>query len=258
MRPRPGALSSRLFASILLLAVLALGAGIAPGVASADSNNTKTINQTEVEIPGTETGTGATSGATYTQNTAIVRQNNVQVGVGDATALANSTQTATNDATVNQTSIAVAGDATSSDGTATSGNAYAKNHAVVIQLNVQVMALLSPQCVAHQTAANEAYIDQTAIAATGNATSEGGHASSGDARVHNKGAVVQKNIQVHVCKPRSPGSTTQTAYNGYGAVQGTAAVSGESTAGPGSTAASGSVEATNSFRSYQRNFQRSH
>jgi hypothetical protein len=238
----------------LTVAVLGLGAAWQTQDASADSGNQKTITQFAAAIPGTETASGsgnAIVGTTTTYSHAVVQQHNVQVAAGDPAALSASSQDAFNTATVGQTDVAMSGNATADGGTATSGDATAGSLAVVLQLNVQVMALLSPECVAAQTATNDAQIDQTAVAATGEASSEGGDAASGDASASNKAVLVQRNLQVYVCKPKSGTSTTQDAAQTYVLDQAAVSASGSADGGAAGDSTSGNVASSNSSRAGQ-------
>lgn len=241
---------------VALAAIFLVGAGLSPAAVSADSSNTKTVEQNEHEEQGSETGSG-TSGTTNTTTRANVKQRNVQVFKGDEDALANSSQDATNDATVTQTASATSGDATALDGgKARSGNASAGTFANVVQLNVQVMILLSPECEAHQSASNTANIDQTAEATSGDATAvgPGSEAASGDASSVTRSNSMQRNTQVYVCTPRGDSPTYQEASNTYDARQTAKATSGGTFAGPGSSATSG--DATSEIESKMKQSNR--
>jgi hypothetical protein len=245
------ALPPRFVAVVLISGSVALGAGIPARLVSADANNTQNVQQTEVQLPGTPTATTggtANSGAAIALANAIVHQINVQVAAGNQQAIANSSQTATNNADVTQTSAASTGDTTGSNGgMASSGTATAATTAIILQLNIQIMALLSPDCVVNQVASNDAGVGQTAIAASGEATADGmgSTAASGRASAWNRALIIQRNIQVYVCTGHGDATEagSQQAVNDFAqeqvaiALTGAAGASGDSTGGSGSAAA---------------------
>lgn len=230
--------------------LIAFGTGLSAEVASADSNNQQNVSQEEIEVPGETTsadGGVAIAGPALTQANAIVHQLNVQVAAGDATAVANSSQTADNTADLNQTAVAVVGDATATEGgIATTGYAISGTMAVVLQLNIQVMALLSSDCIVTQVASNDAAIDQTAAAMSGEATADGAgsDASSGSARAFARQFSIQRNVQIYVCTGHDLGGTgEQDAANALAVGQDGVALSGNAAALSGSDAATGNARA---------------
>ncbi|HEU0073541.1 MAG TPA: hypothetical protein VFS30_05975 [Dehalococcoidia bacterium] len=254
-------LPQRLAAVTVVSLLLAFGAAVPVEVASADANNQQNVVQEEIEVPGDAVSSGgvANAGSAMAQAVAVVRQLNVQVAAGDLEALANSSQTATNTAGVTQTVVAVAGDATATDGgTATTGYAISGAMAVVLQLNIQIMALLSPECVVTQVASNDANVDQTAAAISGEATAAGANseASSGNAHAWARQFSLQRNVQIYVCTGRNLGSTgNQEASNSLAADQTAAAISGNASALTGSGAATGNTRAWSSDLQRQVNRQ---
>jgi hypothetical protein len=249
----------RVTAVIVISLVVTFGAGLPAGLVKADESSTQTLNQNEIGVTGTATssvGVAALAGPAIANAHAVVQQHNVQVATGDPTALANSSQDATNTATVNQTTAAVTGDATSTNGgTATSGYAAAQALAVVLQLNVQVMALLSEDCVVEQVATNDAQIDQTAASMSGSATADGAtsDAATGDARSSTRNVSVQRNVQVYVCKGETMSS--QEAANAIAAAQEAAALTGNADSTSGSDTSSGNATSKVSESQSQVNHQ---
>jgi hypothetical protein len=244
------ALQPRFVAILLVSASLGLGAGVPARLASADANNTQNVQQTEAQLPGTPTATTggtANSGAAIALANAIVHQINVQVAAGNQQAIANSSQTATNNADVTQTSVAATGDTTGSNGgIAGSGDATAVSTAIILQMNIQIMALLSPDCAVDQVASNDAGLDQAAVAATGEATADGAGstATSGRAAAWNRALIIQRNIQVYVCTGHGSTDTgSQQAVNDFAAQQAAIALTGTAAASEGSTAGSGKAAA---------------
>ena len=245
------ALPPRFVAIVLVSASLAFGAGVPARLASADASNTQNVQQTEVQLPGTPTATTggtANSGTAIALTNAIVHQINVQVAAGDQQAIDNSSQVATNNADVTQTSAAETGDATGSDGgMASSGNATAISTAIVLQMNIQIMALVSPDCVVDQVASNDTGVGQTAVAASGAATADGlrSTAASGSAAARNRALIIQRNIQVYVCTGHGDATDTgsQQAVNDFAQEQVAIALTGTADASDDSTAESGSAAA---------------
>lgn len=243
-------LPQRLAVVTVVSLLVAFGAVIPVEVVSADANNQQNVVQEEIEVPGdavTSDDGVATAGPAIAQAVAVVRQLNVQVAAGDPGALANSSQTATNTAGVTQTVVALAGDATATDGgSAATGYAISGAMAVVLQFNIQIMALLSPDCVVTQVASNDADVDQTAAAMSGEATAGGANsdASSGNARALARQFSIQRNVQIYVCTGRNLGSAgNQDASNSLAAGQAAAAISGDASALTGSDAATGNTRA---------------
>jgi hypothetical protein len=245
----------RFVAIVLVSASLALGAGIPARLASADANNTQNIQQTEVQMPGTASGT-ANSGAAIALTNAIVHQINVQVAAGNQQAIANSSQTATNDAGVTQTSGAATGDASGTHGgVAMSGTSMAMSTAIILQMNIQIMALLSEDCVVDQVASNDADLDQMALAGSGTASADGAGstAASGAASARNRALIIQRNIQIYVCR-KGGDAGSQQAANAFAAEQAAIALTGDASAAEGSDAGSGNAAAR--LRDYVRQTNR--
>jgi hypothetical protein len=217
-----------------------------PGSAWADQNesSTKTITGTANEIIGDASG-GETSGPAVALNTPLVIQQNIQV---DTTGNPNNEQNATNTATVNQDTIAASGNASGSEGgTANSGAATATSTALVLQLNIQIITGFVPVAGVTQTASNNADIDQTTVAASGNADASGtgSTANSGTASASNSAYVGQINIQMYAggYGNDSSGAVTQTATNDAAADQTTGAGSGTATATDGGQSTTGDAAA---------------
>ena len=195
-------LVSRLAAAVVAVG-LAFGAFVLEaGSASAD--------------PGSQT---AGDGVAF--NYSGVNQHNVQVIAGDSYTKENSTQTAINEANVDQTAVAIGGG---------SGGAVAGNISFVSQLNVQVIAGVG--CSADQYAANYADVNQTAVAVGSGASAL------------NVSFVRQHNIQVHTCNGTG-GHATQSATN-WGAVGQTSVAAGTN------TSASNWSEVSQTNRQYSR------
>lgn len=170
-------------------------------VASAQtSTNNSTITSIEGESVGTETASGggvAVAGPAVARSRAIVVQRNIQVDPFNA-----GTQTATNEANVNQMTGAASGDATGTNGgMAMSGPAVATSIAVVVQVNVQVIACPFGSGAITQDASNVADIDQDVLAVSGNADADGSGstARSGRATARSVTRVNQRNVQVETC-----------------------------------------------------------
>jgi hypothetical protein len=243
----------RVLAAVSSIALVLAALTVSAQVVKADESSTQTVNQAEVEIPGTEAG-AANAGPAIAFNKELVFQKNIQVIAGDAETKANSTQTATNELALNQAAAAASGDASGADGgMAMSGGALAGNIAVVHQMNIQVIA--GRGCDVDQIASNTAEIEQTAIAASGDASADGSDAQavSGNARAVNVDVVRQHNVQVYVC--RRGGSGEQVAQNILEDTQGSLAVSGAAIASDGSDSQTGDAAAGNHLRTDQVNRQ---
>jgi hypothetical protein len=225
------------------------GFGLAIGGASADENS-QTASE---EIKGDALGFAAQTGQAITSDLSIVQQKDIQVVAAQN---ADATQTATNTANVSQTTVAASGDATASGGgTASTGNAVASSLSVVHQMNIQVVAG-NGTCTVTQVASNTAKVSQTAVAASGDATSSGaGSATSGDAEAKNRSIIKQKNVQIYVCKIDG-GSGAQTASSNAGVLQDTIAVSGDATSSGAGSATSGVANASSDSTTSQKNKQR--
>ena len=227
--------------------VLAVG-GIS-GVA-ADSNNVENVQQLAAGIVGDSTG--GIAGPALTLDNAVVNQINVQVIAGDQETKDNSSQTAYNEANVDQTDVAVSGDTSDSDGaTARSGKAMAGSFAHVLQLNVQVIA--GSGCAVTQDASNVADLDQEALAVSGDASAAGGSATTGDATARNSANIHQKNIQIYVCRQGSTGS--QVANNVADYDQTVAAATGNASSTGEGDAATGDASSEADVRLNQSNVQ---
>jgi hypothetical protein len=187
-------------------------------------------------------------------NREIVIQKNIQVVAGDAETEANSTQTAANEATINQVAGAASGDASGTNGgIAMSGAAFAGNIAVVHQMNIQVIA--GRGCDVDQVASNTAEVDQTALAVSGEASADdaGSQAQSGNARAINVDVVRQRNVQIYVC--RGDGTGQQVATNTLQDAQTSLAVSGDAVAGDGGDSSTGDASSNISSQTTQVNRQ---
>jgi hypothetical protein len=246
-RAKPGV---PLAAATVLSLLLLIGAGLPARVAWADEANEQTITQEEIEVPGSasaDDGAVAIAGPAVAYANAVVHQLNVQVATGDPVALANSSQSANNTAGVSQTSVALTGNATAEDGaTATTGYAISGGLVVVIQLNIEIMALLSPDCVANQVASNDAQVDQTTAAMSGDATAAGenSNAASGNARAFARSFSIQRNVLIYVCTGRNSGSSAdQQAANELVVSQAAAGLSGSAAALDGARAGTGKARA---------------
>ena len=154
------------------------------------ATNTATVNQDTAagsgDAAGSDGGT-ATSGAAVATSTAVILQLNIQIITGFVPA-AGISQTASNDATVGQTTVAGSGgaDATGTGSSASSGTATASNNAYIGQINIQMYTGsyggADTTGAVSQTAANGASADQTTVGASGTATaSDGGQSITGNA-----------------------------------------------------------------------------
>jgi hypothetical protein len=221
-------------ATLPLVAVLALAGALwtPAGVASADPG--AEIEDSDIHV--IQRNIGVIAGNDVTENT--------------------SSQTAFNVLGHSQDADATAGDTTEAGGgTARSGNAVARNRAIVIQINVQVIAGLN--CSVDQVAGNVALLDQEANATSGDATAvgPGSLAQSGDARAGNVAVIKQMNKQIYICRGTDGGSGEQTALNVGSVGQLADAMTGDVSAGSGQTATSGDAGVINRARLDQHNTQ---
>jgi hypothetical protein len=228
-----------------------------PGSAWAEQteSSTQTVTGTVTEIVGDANGDGAIAGPAIAFNTPIIIQHNVQV---DTTGDPDNTQTATNTAVVNQDTAAGSGSATTSGGgTATTGAAMAVSTAVVLQINIQVIAGFVPDGGVTQTASNDAEVDQTTAALSGDASGDGSgsSASSGNASASNSAHIGQINVQIYAGSYNdvsdAAGQITQEAMNSASTEQATAAASGTATATDGADATTGGADAAAQFWVHQ-------
>ncbi|MPZ50694.1 MAG: hypothetical protein GEU75_15585 [Dehalococcoidia bacterium] len=252
----------RALAAALAAITLLVAAGTPASVwADSSATNNESVAQSRLAQMGVATsmtGGSATAGPALAFDNAIVSQINVQAVAGGPQTEALSTQTATNNATINQTTASESGDATGSNGgIASSGNARAGSLAIVQQLNVQVIACPNATEPINQTASNDATIDQTTLAASGDAAADGSGstASSGDASARSVAFVQQRNVQVYVCRPGSAGASDQTAGNVANVAQETLAASGDADASNGGNASSGRGRSNSSSQPRQGNTQ---
>ena len=231
------------------LSAMLFAVGGVTGV-SADSSNVENVQQSGAEIVGN--AAGGIAGPALTFDTAVVNQINVQVIAGDQETQDNSSQTAYNEANIDQTNIAVSGDASASDGgTAMSGRAIAGSFAHVLQLNVQVIAGFG--CAVTQEASNVVDLDQEAVALSGDASATGGSATTGDASARNSAHIQQRNIQIYHCHEGSAGS--QVANNVADYDQTVAAATGNATSTAGGDSSTGDALSESDVRLNQSNFQ---
>jgi hypothetical protein len=222
-------------------AALALLVFASINVAQADSTSTNTLTQQALMATGTASSTSggvAVPGAAVAYTVPIVVQDNIQVIAGDAATKANSSQNASNTVTGGTTAAAVSGDASAADGAvASSGSAVAGTMAFIMQMNIQVIA--GNGCSITQDASNSYDLNQTAAAATGDASATGGgsSATSGGANAMGLAIAVQTNVQVYVCRNGTTGQ--QTASNVGGADQLVGSLTRGSSASGGGSAGSG-------------------
>lgn len=259
-RKRPLLKSRRLAGALVLLtSVLALGL---PGSAwaAATESNTQTINSSSISVPGVATSGGggiAVPGvAMAMEMPPIVLQGNIQV---DTTGNANNVQDATNELTVDQQTVAAAGDATATNGgTATSGTATATSMAIVMQMNVQVITGFAPSDGVTQTASNVGDIDQTTVAASGDTDADGGGsvASSGNAGAGSTTVLNQSNVQTYAGSGSdTAGAVQMSAANTAATAQEIIAATGIASAAGGASATTGNATNTASTTVDQENNQ---
>jgi hypothetical protein len=246
-----------LVVSLTLVLGLALP-GASPVLADSNVSNTKTVNQTIIEVPGSETG-NATSCAPQASADPRVIQKNIQVDAsfGDGGEV---TQNASNDLTLNQTSAAAGGNASGTNGgIAAAGCPVSTTRATVVQLNLQIVAGRVPEGGVTQNASNIAVLDQTSLAAAGNAQADGtgSSATSGGASATSDLFLIQRNIQIYVGAFRwsSDGTVLQENENMAELGQTTLGISGDASAESGGSSTTGAADATNSTRLSQRNFE---
>lgn len=234
--------------ALLATSALALG-GSGAAFAAATESSTQTINSIAFTLPGTVTSSGggvAVAGVPMAiAIPPIVVQGNIQV---DTTGNTNNVQSATNDLTANQTTVASAGSATATNGgIAKSGTSTATSSAIVMQMNVQVITGFAPSEGVTQDAANVGQIDQTTVAASGetDADGEGSIATSGNASANSSTVLNQTNLQTYI---GSAGTTTGTAQmsaaNTAAMAQEIIAASGLATASDGGQSTTGSAANT--------------
>ena len=237
---------------------ICLGLLLPASVVEADSNesSTQSVNQTVIEAPGTATGNASAGTATASAEPLII-QRNIQVLAGQANE-SNTTQNATNDVTLNQTSIAGSGDAAgTTGGVANSGAAGATSRAVVLQFNLQIIAGYVPEGGVTQNAANIAEIDQTTAGLSGSANADGtgSQATSGAANASSSTFLTQGNIQIYIgTRHGAFVFGPQDALNFAQIDQTTVAASGNANASSGGNSTSGEAGASNTTRISQSNF----
>jgi hypothetical protein len=230
--------------------------GASPARADSNETNTKTVNQTVIEAPGSEAG-NATSCAPQASAEPRIIQKNIQIDAsfGDGGEV---TQNAANDVTLNQTSAAVGGNASGTNGgAATAGCPISTTRATVVQLNLQLVAGRVPEGGITQNASNIAVLDQTSLAIAGNAQADGSGstATSGVASAASDLFLMQRNIQVYVGAFRysSDGAVLQENANVAELSQTTLGISGNASAGSGGNSTTGAANAANSTRLSQGN-----
>jgi hypothetical protein len=161
--------------------------------ASNDAAVTQAAGAASGDASGTNGGI-AVSGAAFAGNIAVVHQMNIQVIAGRGCDV---DQVASNTAEVDQTALAVSGDA-SADGAgsqAQSGNASAINVDVVRQRNVQIYVCRGDGT-GQQVAGNILQDAQTSLAVSGDAVAgEGGDSSTGNASSDISSQTTQVNRQ---------------------------------------------------------------
>ena len=236
-----------LLLTLLLFLALATPA-FAEGQTATDSAQLSDVTLAKVgEAKAVAQGV-AVAGPARALSKAIVQQINVQVVAGPKETRSNSTQTATNEANVNQTTLAASGDATGADGgVALTGSATAGSLAIVHQINIQIIAGWAPSGGVTQTASNTADVDQTTVAASGSAdaSGDGSVARSGDASALSVTRVHQKNIQIYVGRKPfvTDGPVVQTATNSLSVDQTTLALTGDAVAADHGVASTGDARA---------------
>jgi hypothetical protein len=253
----------RLLAIPVVITIALAGAGTQAVRVSADSNatNTKTIVQMRLAQKGIATSSGggvAMTGPAISFDHVNVAQINVQVVAGGPQTEMQSTQEATNNLTVNQTTAAVSGDATGNGGVATTGPAIAGSIVVGAQINVQIIACMNATAPIVQMATNDATVDQMTGAASGDATANGAgsDAHSGAAAAINVAVVRQRNVQVYRCPGMDGGGgSSQMAANIATATQAAAGVSGNAEASGGGSATTGRAKAGSISKFNQSNNQ---
>jgi hypothetical protein len=187
----------------------------------------------------------------------IVHQMNIQV-VAVVDGEENTSQTASNNVDITQTTGAMAGNATSTDcGAASTGSAVAGSLVVVHQLNIQVIAGYVPAGGVSQDASNDAQIDQTTLAGSGNALADGNGTTvrTGNAGGMSYAFVFQRNIQIYVGTQPGLGSSEQSAANQALIDQTVAAATGEASGASDSESTSGNAKARAVDRIRQQNTQ---
>ena len=232
--------------SVTLFLIFAAPAA-ADGQSGTDTANVKQATLAETGNAAANARSAALAGAAAALGQVQIHQVNVQVIATPNNSNDTSSQTATNTATANQTTAAQSGDATSSDGSiAQTGNATAHSLTIINQINIQVIAGYTPAGGVHQTASNDATVDQTTVAQSGDATaSDGSTARSGDADASSVAVIQQKNFQLYVGKGPSSSDdpVTQDASNTATVDQMTGAFTGAAQASGGSEAISGDAKA---------------
>lgn len=160
------------------------------------ATNTANIEQNAIAGSGDATasdGGTATSGSATAANLVLGLQYNIQVIAGNGCAV---DQTASNTLNLTQDAAAISGDAEASNGgNASTGDASAVNAALIKQGNVQVYTCRNGGT-GSQTAENFADFNQTTGAMSGNASADGGEASTGDARGFSGLKSWQSNVQI--------------------------------------------------------------
>lgn len=247
MPQRPALRPVIAFIFSMTLLILAAPAS-ANGTIGTDTANVKQTTLAATGNTASNAKSTAHAGAATALGQVQIHQINVQVIAGPKDTRENSTQTATNTANVTQTTAAISGDALASDGgRARSGNAHARSLTIIHQINIQIIAGHAPSGGVHQTASNDATVDQTTVAASGDAgaSGNGSSATSGDASASSVALVKQRNFQLFVGKGPSGSDdpVEQVASNTASIDQTTAAISGSALALDGGKAVSGDAKA---------------
>ena len=233
---------------VAALTVLAIPAGLGiPAPASAVDINNQSITGMATQIIGMATSSSggvAVPGAAVAVNVPVVVQGNIQV---DVSGNPNNVQNATNNADIDQNTVAASGDPTASNGgIAVTGTAIAVSTAVVSQWNIQMIMGGTPAGGVTQNATNDAAVGQDTAGASGNSTASGGGstATSGAATATNSAMVTQLNTQTYIGSMGidTTGTVQQDLLNSAGVGQTTGAATGTASATGSSNASTGAAQ----------------
>jgi hypothetical protein len=209
-------LATGIAASALVL-VTALPAFAEPMPPAVDVDALRADAAAQVAATQANIGGVGLSGPVVTFNEPFVQQIDIKVVASPNATPDNVKQTATDNAAVDQSTTAVPGQATATNGgVALTGPVIAGNIAIVQQINIQIVAGWIPSDGVTQTAGNNAAVGQDTTAQAGDASASGLGAAgvSGGATAISTDVVHQRNIQVFVgADPNATGSSEQVVGN---------------------------------------------
>jgi pilus assembly protein FimV len=208
--PASSALAAPTAASSPAVAATSSPAAATP---SPDAAITPTAGSAPPAVPASTSV--AVSGGSTSSTTALIQQLNIQIIQGTPNPVAPVSQSASNSATVAQSSGATTGQAAVSPGsapaagtaaaattttgnTATTGSAIAAALAIIQQINIQIITGLAGSSAASQVAENVVVVNQDSSAQSGNAAAAGsGTGTTGTPSALANAQIDQKSIQLY-------------------------------------------------------------